>query len=60
MYIGTECYEKQAFLIQTELLCQLEEYARKDCQSPSEVLNEILEREFNKLNAAEDDNKSSH
>ncbi|MGJ3593667.1 hypothetical protein, partial [Stutzerimonas stutzeri] len=46
MYLGTQCYQKQTFLLQVELLARLESEAKKNNQSISETLNTILNKEL--------------
>lgn len=47
MYLGTQCYQKETFLLQVELLARLEVEAKQHNQSPSEYLNTILHKELN-------------
>jgi len=46
MYLGTQCYQKESFLLQVELLARLESEAKKNNKTPSEHLNTILNKEL--------------
>jgi len=47
LYLGTQCYQKESFLLQVELLARLEVEAKQHNQTVSAYLNTILNKELN-------------
>jgi len=48
LYLGSKAYQKQTFILETELLAQLELKANQQCTTLSELVNNILEQGVNK------------
>jgi hypothetical protein len=46
LYLGTQCYQKETFLLQVELLAKLEAQAKQYKKTVSEHLNTILNKEL--------------
>lgn len=47
LYIGTRAYEKHTFLIETAYLAELEQQAREEGTTLTELLNKILKDRLN-------------
>jgi hypothetical protein len=42
MYLGSQCYQRQTFLIEIELLSKLQSAAQRSGQTFTEILNEAV------------------
>lgn len=42
MYLGTQCYQRETFLIEIELLSKLQSAAQRNGQTLTEILNEAI------------------
>ncbi|AGA87643.1 hypothetical protein Psest_3147 [Stutzerimonas stutzeri RCH2] len=47
LYLGCKCYQKQTFILETELLAQLELKAKQQHTTLSELVNNLLKSEVN-------------
>jgi len=47
LYLGCKAYQKQTFLLETELLAQLELKAKQQHTTLSELVNNLLKSEVN-------------
>jgi len=47
MYLGSKAYQKQTFVIEAELLAQLELMAKQQNTNLSQLVNDLLKKEIN-------------